>query len=248
MFFPTASQRLEARMRPAGAPAMRQSWAELLFLHWTLDPSAVQQTLPRGLKVDTFEGQAWIGLVPFYMQRVRPRFCPPVPGLSDFLEVNVRTYVHDELGRPGVWFYSLDCNQWLAVKVARGFFHLPYEHATQRADKAADGWIDYTTQRKGQSQISRYRYRAAADARMAEPGTREFFLLERYRLFAHQKSAEQLWTGQVAHAPYRFAAAEVAAYDAHLLKLAGFDVGARAPDHVCAARTVAVDIFPLRRI
>ncbi len=227
---------------------MRQNWAELLFLHWSWAPSLVQQSLPRGLTVDTFEGQAWIGLVPFYMQRVRPRFCPAVPGLSDFLEVNVRTYVHDERGRPGVWFYSLDCNQWLAVKLARSFFHLPYEHATQQAGKTADGWIDYTTQRAGQAQVSRYRYRAAVDGQVAELGTREFFLLERYRLYAHQKSSEQLWSGQVAHAPYQFTAAEVTTYDAHLLKLAGFDPGARAPDHHCAARMVAVDIFPLRRI
>lgn len=248
MFVPTTIQRLEERKRPVGAPVMHQSWAELLFLHWSWDPAAVQRTLPRGLTVDTFEGQAWIGLVPFYMQRVRPRLCPTVTGLSDFLEVNVRTYVHDELGRPGVWFYSLDCNQWLAVKLARRFFHLPYEHATQRSAKTVDGWVDYTTQRAGQSHASRYRYRAATEAQLAESGTKEFFLLERYRLYAHQNSADQLWSGQVAHAPYQFSKVEVAAYDAHLLKLAGFDVGARAPVHLCAARTVAVDIFPLRRI
>lgn len=235
-------------MRPVGAPVMRQSWAELLFLHWTWESGAIQRTLPRGLTVDTFEGQAWIGLVPFYMQRVRPRFCPAVPGLSDFLEVNVRTYVHDELGRPGVWFYSLDCNQWLAVKVARRFFHLPYEHAIQRADKTKEGWIDYTTQRAGQAHGSRYHYRAAADVRLAAPGTREFFLLERYRLYALQKSSEQLWTGQVAHEPYEFADAEVTAYDAQLLKLTGFDPGARAPEHVCAAAAVDVDIYPLQRV
>jgi hypothetical protein len=134
---------------------MYQRWAELLFLHWVWDPAAVQRTLPRGLTVDTFDGRAWIGLIPFFMQAVRPRFCPTVPGLSDFMELNVRTYVHDAAGRPGVWFYSLDCNQGLAVRLARGLFHLRYEHAVMQAARLRDGGMDYRAQRRGDAHESR---------------------------------------------------------------------------------------------
>ena len=209
---------------------MRQQWAHLLFLHWTWDPGAVQRTLPAGLTVDTFEGRAWIGLVPFFMQRVRPAGFPAVPGVSNFLELNVRTYVHDAQGRPGVWFYSLDCNQWLAVKVARGLFHLPYEHAVMSADiSAATGEVDYAACRRGQAEESRFLYRPAGPGRAAEPGSLEFFLVE-------------------AHAPYQVAGAEAPVWDDGMMRLAGFDPAGRPPEHRCTAATVNVEIFPLRRV
>ena len=112
---PTAAQRLAARERPQGFPVMRQRWSGLLFLHWPVEISLIQKRLPPGLHVDTFDGQAWLGVVPFFMQRVRPIGLPPVPWLSWFLELNVRTYVHDDAGNPGVWFFSLDCDQPVAV-------------------------------------------------------------------------------------------------------------------------------------
>ena len=117
---------------------MRQCWSGLLFLHWPVDPAMIQSRLPDGLFVDTYDNKAWLGVVPFFMDRVRPVMLPPVPGLSWFLELNVRTYVHDAQGRPGVWFFSLDCNQPLAVEIARRFFHLPYEHAAMKAARRGD--------------------------------------------------------------------------------------------------------------
>jgi hypothetical protein len=246
---PTAEQRLVERDRPVGRPVMRQRWAHLLFLHWAWDAAVVQRTLPAGLTVDTFEGRAWIGLVPFFMQRVRPAGCPAVPGLSNFLELNVRTYVHDAAGRPGVWLYSLDCNQWLAVKVARGFFHLPYEHAVMRAGVAsATGEVDYVARRRGREEESRFLYRAAGPGRAAEPGSLEFFLVERYTLFAYAARRRRLFTGRVAHAPYQVAGAEVPVWDDQMMRLAGFDPAGRPPDHRCTAAPVDVEIFPLRRL
>src|SRR5690606_19660805 len=106
----------------------------LLFAHWHVDPALVQATLPTGLYVDTYEGHAYLGIVPFAMERVRPARLPALPWFSSFLELNVRTYVHDADGRPGVWFYSLDCNQPLAVTYARWRYHLPYQHARMAAD------------------------------------------------------------------------------------------------------------------
>ena len=228
---------------------MRQQWAHLLFLHWAWDAAAVQDTLPAGLTVDTFEGPAWIGLVPFFMRRVRPAGFPTVPGVSNFLELNVRTYVHDAAGRPGVWFYSLDCNQWLAVKVARGLFHLPYEHAVMSADiSVATGEVDYAAGRCGQAEESRFLYRATGPGRAAEPGSLEFFLVERYTLFAHAARRQRLYAGRVAHEPYRVAGAEVPVWDDGMMRLAGFDAAGRPPDHRCTAAAVDVEVFPLRRV
>jgi len=111
---------------------MYQQWRDLLFLHWEYPAAAIQETLPEGLFVDTFGGTAYLGIVPFFMRNSRPRFLPAVPGLSNFMELNLRTYVYDRSGIPGVWFYSLDANQPLAVEIARRIFHLPYRHAKMR--------------------------------------------------------------------------------------------------------------------
>ena len=246
---PTDAQRLAERERPAGRAVMRQEWEHLLFLHWAWDAAAVQRTLPAGLTVDTHDGRAWLGLVPFFMRRVRPAGLPAAPWLSDFLELNVRTYVHDARGRPGVWFYSIDCNRWPAVKVARRFFHLPYEHAAMTATIALeDGTVDYRARRHGAATESRFRYRALDGGREAAPGTREFFLAERYTLFAHDARRHRLWSGRVAHAPYRLSSAHVPAWDDTMLRLAGFDPRGRAPDHVCAAAAVDVEVFPLKAV
>ncbi len=121
---------------------MFQQWRDLLFLHWEYSAAAIQATLPEGLFVDTFGGKAYLGVVPFFMRNIRPRFLPAVPGISDFMEMNLRTYLHDRAGVPGVWFYSLDANQWLAVKIARRFFHLPYEHARAKACVSEARWMN----------------------------------------------------------------------------------------------------------
>lgn len=249
MTAPTLNQQLAERMRPAGRVVMRQQWANLLFLHWQWDPAEIQRTLPPGLTVDVHDGRAWLGVVPFHMNRVRPAGLPAVPWFSDFLELNLRTYVHDEQGRPGVWFYSLDCNRWLAVKVARTGFHLPYEHAGMTARTHA-GNMDFRARRRGQAADGgwRYVYRAEAPGQNVVPGTLEFFLLERYRLYAFDARRRRLWSGQVAHAPYRMQPVGVEQWDATVLRLAGFDAGARGPDHSCAAEAVDVDIYPLKRV
>jgi|UniRef100_UPI00404B9F94 uncharacterized protein len=249
---PTEAMRLAERIRPEGRAVMQQQWAQLLFLHWSWDPALIQCTLPAGLTVDTYEGKAWVGLVPFFMRRVRPAGCPAVPGISSFLELNVRTYVHDASGRPGVWFYSLDCNQWLAVKVARTLFHLPYEHATMSARiSPEDGEVDYRAQRHGVSATagaSRFRYRLAGPTVELDPGTLDFFLLERYRLFAFDRRKSRLWSGQVAHRPYQFGPAVLSAWDDTMMRLAALDPLGRPPEHTGMARAVDVDIFPLRSV
>jgi hypothetical protein len=153
---------------------MNHRWESLLFLHWAVSAARVQRTLPAGLTVDTFEGHAYLGIIPFFMRRVRLRGLPPVPGLSAFQELNVRTYVYDKEGVPGVWFYSLSCNQPLAVAAARLFTGLNYMTAKMTADRS--DLINYTCRRKRTAAVAGYRYRGEGAAQEAGIDSLEFFL------------------------------------------------------------------------
>jgi len=123
--------RLAPTARPPGRAAMKQRWSRLLFLHWPIPPEELRPLLPRGLALDTYAGQAWVGLVPFVVTGARPAFLPSMPGVSSFVEVNVRTYVHHGGRDPGVWFFSLDASSRVAVHVARTLYHLPYRFASR---------------------------------------------------------------------------------------------------------------------
>jgi len=222
---------------------MYQRWRRLLFLHWDWDVAAVQATLPAGLTVDPWEGRAWLGVVPFRMEGVRPRFLPAMGGLSNFPELNVRTYVRDERGRAGVWFYSLDCAQPIAVWAARAFFGLPYFQARMREqlDERGAG-ISYDCQRRGESgEPAHYEFRGVGGATRAGEGTFEQYLVERYRLFARR--AGKLLTGEVWHEPYAIQAAEVAHWSPIPLRQVGFDVGTAPPAHAAFSPGVDVSIF-----
>ena len=193
---------------------MFQRWRNLLFLHWLADPDQLQARLPSKLTLDLFAGQAYLGIVPFFMERVRPRFLPPVPGLSNFLELNVRTYVRDPDGRPGVWFFSLDCDQSIAVTIAQKLFNLPYRHAQMSAHTDSKGLVHYQCRRRHEERVSRWQYRIppTGQLRTAAEGSLEFFLLERYLLFSQDRQ-ERLHWGQVQHPPYRFSEADVPRFD-----------------------------------
>ncbi len=240
----TLEAQLAARTRPNNLPVGSQRWNDLLFLHWQVDPQVVQSTLPSGLTVDTFDGAAYIGIVPFFMERVRPRWLPPVPWLSWFLELNVRTYVHDRDGRPGVLFYSLDCNQPIAVWLARAAFRLPYFHARMTAQRANDR-VDYTCQRSNiGDETAQFSWRPRSEKREAKVGSLEFFLVERYYLFT-QGRGEQLYVGQVHHRPYQFRDAEVLQHSTIPAQQAGFALSCPPVSALCAS-AVDVSIFPLK--
>ena len=247
MSIPTLEQRLAARDRPPGRPMMKQRWAGLLFLHWEIDPDLIAKRLPKGLHVDLFEGKAWIGVVPFFMQRVRPIGVPPLPGISWFLELNVRTYVHDDAGNPGVWFFSLDCNQPLAVEIARRTFHLPYEHAEMKAHNSA-GEINYYSRRRIRSSTgSHFTYQLPISAKPADPGSLEWFLVERYLLFSTRLNGG-LYCGQVHHHPYQIETGICTRWSAETLALNDFPLPATPPESILTAAPVDVLIHPLRRI
>ena len=235
---PTIDQRLDCQKRPEGGAVMFQHWRELLFLHWEVDPEMLRKRLPDGLHLDLFEEKAYLGIVPFFMERVRPKGLPCVPWLSDFLELNVRTYVHDDQGRPGVWFFSLDCNQPIAVEIARKLFHLPYQHARMSADE------QYRCHRKGEAEAAEYSYRGNETLKTAAPGTLEFFLLERYLLFSQRKNGK-LYCGQVNHKRYQFCEAQVEKWSDAPMKWEGFEVEGK-PVSQLYSPGVPVEIFPLR--
>ncbi|MFL6590881.1 MAG: YqjF family protein [Chthoniobacterales bacterium] len=243
--FPDLAARLAAREPDGERPViMHQRWEALLFLHWTLSPETIQATLPKGLTVDTHDSSAYLGLSPFFMRNLRPVGLPALPWLSEFQELNVRTYVYDEQGVPGIWFYSLDCNQPLAVAAARLATGLPYFNAEMKRD--CNGMIDYSCRRDGTEEVARYRYRGTGASREGTPHSLEFFLLERYYLYSVR--GETLIRSQVSHIPYRFRAAEVEHASANPARLDGFTEMPDAFEHACFVDGFDVEVYGTRAI
>ena len=170
----------------SGPWVMHQRWTDLLFAHWPVAAELVRPLLPTSLTLDTFEGAAWVGVIPFHMSNIRPRGVPPLPWVSAFHELNVRTYVR--VGdRAGVWFFSLDASNPLAVRAARASVHLPYYDARMRMSVATDGSVRYRsdrTHRAAPPATFDATYSAQGTAYHAAPGTLEHFLVERYELFS----------------------------------------------------------------
>ncbi len=199
---------------PRGPWVMRQQWHDLLFAHWPVAPALLAPLLSPAVPpsaLDTFDGSAWVGLVPFRMRGIRPRGLPAMPWLSDFPELNLRTYV--TFGdRPGVYFFSLDATNPVAVAVARRLFSLPYFTAAMRCERDA-GAIRYrsATTHQGRSARLDARYRPVGPAFTAERGSIEYFLTERYCLYAVNPRG-YVYRGEIQHGPWplQLAAAEFA--------------------------------------
>jgi hypothetical protein len=187
---------------------MLQEWHDLLFMHWHVDPQQMRPLVPASLELDTFDGSAWVGVVPFRMSGVRYRWMPPAPGASAFPELNVRTYVTKD-GKPGVWFFSLDAASALAVWAARRWFHLPYFRAQFALSKSEEGTIDYRSRRTHRGAPSadlRVSYRPTGEVFHAQPGSLEYFLAERYCLYAFD--GQQIFRGEIDHQPWPLQPAE----------------------------------------
>ena len=226
---------------------MKQRWAGLGFFHWAVDPELIAARLPPGIHVDTFEGKAYLGIVPFFMERIRPVLLPPLPWLSWFHELNLRTYVFDDEGNPGVWFFSLDCNQPLAVEIARKGFNLPYQHATMSSELTSEK-IHYKSLRKNNPlPEAKFIYPKPTSPVPAEEGSLEWFLVERYRLFSANRKG-QLFSGMVHHDPYVIQPITSASCSTLPFALNDFPEPGTTPDSQLAAAHVDVTIFPLRKI
>jgi len=193
---------------PAGAWIMAQTWHDLLFAHWPVPAAALRPHIPAHLEIDTYEAQAWLAVVPFRMSGVRLRGTPAMPWLSSFPELNVRTYVTLG-GKPGVWFFSLDAGNPLAVAIARSWFHLPYFRAQMFCEER-DGWIYYRSERTHRdvpSGLLEARYRPVGEVFSAKPGTLEHFLTERYCLYTADARG-RIIRGEIHHPPWPLQLAE----------------------------------------
>lgn len=191
---------------PTAPWVMAQTWCDLLFAHWPLPAAALQALLPPALAVDTFDGQGWLGIVPFKMRNVRPRGLPAVPWLSAFPELNVRTYVRLQdrgIDKRGVYFFSLDAANPAAVQIARRTFWLPYFNAQMRAYN--DGRTIHYTSRRTHRQAApadlAAGYMPAGAVYRAAPGALDHWLTERYALYTVDRRGRP-YIGEIHHAPW----------------------------------------------
>ena len=227
---------------------MRPNWRQLLFLHWNFEPQIVQSLLPDGLQIDTFDGRAYVGLVPFHMENVRPNWAPNLGKFGrfydTFAELNVRTYVVRN-GVPGVWFFSLDAASTLATIAARAWFGLPYFKARMRSHVARDGAISYRSKRlwpAPKPAVCSAKYRPAGELFRAQPNTLEDFLVERYVLYSARRGCIE--RGRVHHAPYPLQRAQLLNLRENCVAAAGFTRPNQAP-HVLYSPGVDVEVWPL---
>jgi uncharacterized protein YqjF (DUF2071 family) len=187
---------------------MKMHWHDLLFMHHRVDAEQLRKHIPEQLEIDTFDGSAWIGVVPFRMTGVAPRLVPPMPWLSNFPELNVRTYVTLN-GKPGVWFFSLDATNPLAVRFARRTFNLKYMDAEiefRRKDCSCDGtWIGYKSIRKHRDEppaVLDCEYRPIGTPFRAAEGSLEHFLTARYCLYCCNNRGV-IYRGEIDHEPWQ---------------------------------------------
>lgn len=167
---------------------MAQVWHDLLFAHWPVSPHELRRHIPPQLSLDTFDDSAWLGVVPFRMSGIRPKHLPAVPWLSAFLELNVRTYVTVG-GESGVYFFSLDAGNPVAVALARTIFKLPYFRASMTLHTRADEVL-YTSQRTHAGAPAAEltaRYRPTGHVFRAAQGSLEWWLTERYCLYTARR-------------------------------------------------------------
>lgn len=243
--------RLAPRSRPTGSIAGYQTWSDLLFVHWRIPATELRPLLPATVEIDEFDGSAWIGLVLFHMSGVRPWWFPALPGVSEFHETNVRTYVTCK-GEPGVWFLSLDAANSLAVRVARWHWRLNYFFSEMSLTRR-ESLIEYRSRRLWPDPVP-----ANADVAgeisdwlpgggpqgEAAPGSLEFFLAERYLLFT-ELTPGRIARGQVHHSPYPLKTAKLLRCDQSLVSASGIHISTP-PAHVIFSPGVTVEIFPLR--
>jgi uncharacterized protein YqjF (DUF2071 family) len=182
------------RPLPSGRWAMNQRWNDLLFAHWPVPASTLAALLPDGLLADSFDGSAWLGILPFWMDRLRFRGLPPLPGAQNFPELHLRTYVRDQrTNTPGIYTFSQDAGSLLSVLTARAFSRQPYHWATMRLEQRTEREFSFYSRRllSADPVIFQARYRGLGPTRKlveSRNGTLEHFLLERYCLFSRNRA------------------------------------------------------------
>ncbi len=216
-------------------------------MHWRAPYDALRRLIPDRLEIDTFDGDAWLAVVPFRMSGIHPRGLPAVPWLSAFPELNVRTYVTAG-GKPGVWFFSLEAANWLAVTIARRWFHLPYFTARMRCEPTQTGAVDYAsarTHRGAPPAEFAALYNPTSKAFIAKHGTLEYFLTARYCLYAQHGDA--VYRGEIDHEPWLLQHADVRITRNSMVEAHGLRLPDEAP-HLLFARDIAVRVWPIEPI
>ncbi|EDY82572.1 hypothetical protein VDG1235_2195 [Verrucomicrobiia bacterium DG1235] len=221
---------------PAAPWVLQQEWLDLLFIHWEIDPDALRPYIPPKLEIDTFDNKAWLAVVPFTMRGVGPRLCPKPKSISDFPEINIRTYVIKD-GKPGVWFFSLDVPNRLPVLLARAFFHLPYFRA-KMAVQAHDSKTHYQSQYQARSFDATYQ---GAEPISPHPDSFEHWATELYCLYSQSKSGK-LFRAEVQHPkwPLQKAICEIS----QNTMLDAFPVGPQHPSILYSAHIPVVAWWP----
>jgi uncharacterized protein len=229
-------------------PVGRQLWRDLLFLHQPVPISVLRPLVPPGLGIDTYEGEAWVTLIPFAVLGSRPAGAPRALAM-DFLEVNLRTYVRCPAGEQGIYFFSLEASSWLAVTAARLAYALPYFPAAIHRRKDADGAIiRYRSRRR----LARHApgldmvWHIGAPAPLAAPGSLDHFLIERYVLFAAR--GRRIYRAAVQHRPYPLYKVSVALMRESLLARAGLPPMSSSPPLIHGSSGVDVDLYWRHRI
>lgn len=232
--------RVEPTRRPELPVRGYQRWRSLLFLHWAIPEELLRPFIPQQISLDVYDGVAYVGVVPFAMSGVRHSWWPERLSL-EFLETNVRTYVHFN-GRPGIYFLSLDAHSRLAVWGARLFWGLPYFYAKMDMVRHGDEVVYETHRGKGVG-IHKVRYRVEQPLELSHQDSLEFFFLERYLLFVERRG--KIYAGQVYHTPYPAHKVEILDVHDELVAASGIPNPNRLPDFAHYSPGVDVEIFPL---
>lgn len=228
---PHPSELPELIVEPVRRPVMTQRWADVVFLHWPFEPAAVQRLLPPGVHVDTFNGAAWVALVPFRMERLAVAGLPPFPLIGTFPEVNVRTYVHAR-GRRGVWFFSLDVNRLLPTAVARLAYQLPYCFGAADHRRTADTIttaVERRWPRSNRSAAAEIEVKPGSEVRRNHPSHGLYeFLTSRWGLISASPRG-RLRYAAVDHEPWDLRHAEIIRLNDGLVTSAGLPAPADPP-------------------
>jgi uncharacterized protein YqjF (DUF2071 family) len=227
---------------PTSAWLWRQTWHDLVFLHWPVPASRLRPLVPKALTIDEHSGSAWVAVTPFWMSDVALRGLPPFPGASSFPELNVRTYVaHGD--RAGVWFFSLDAASRLAVWAARRLFRLPYVYAHMRV-RPMGARIHYSSHRPtGEGFLAHYE--PIGPVHRTVTGSLEHFLTERYCLYALSRAGE-LYRADIHHVPWPLQSARVEVTQNDMLAANQLDVDGAPMKHY--AKRLDVVIWPIRAV
>lgn len=240
------------RPLPGGRWAASQRWNDLLLAHWPVSPAAIAPLLPGGLEPDLFQNSAWVGMVPFWLDRVKLRGIPTLPGMRGFPDLNLRTYVRDRAtGDQGIYCFSIDASNPLAVGAARLAFHLPYHWAEMRLERRSEREFAFYSRRRFSPRpiIFKVRYRGLGPNRKTAEiaaGSLEYFLTERYCLFAMTHNGQPI-RAYIHHVPSPLEEAEADIERNDLAAAIGIDLPGEKPV-LHYSRRLAVYIWPAQLV